>query len=85
MGGLYLREMLARRLIRRILIIPPAGLIGNWERELRTLFCLDFHIIGGSDSKAGNPFRGSNGERLIVSVDTLAGASDLCSPSGTRC
>ena len=65
--------MLTRRLIRRILIIPPAGLIGNWERELRTLFCLDFHIIGGSDSKAGNPFRGSNSDRLIVSVDTLAG------------
>jgi hypothetical protein len=29
MAGLYIREMLARRLIRRILIIPPAGLIGS--------------------------------------------------------
>ena len=73
MAGLYIREMLARRLIRRILIIPPAGLIGNWERELRTLFSLDFRIIGGSDSKADNPFRGSNSDRLIVSVDTLGG------------
>ena len=27
MAGLYIREMLARRLIRRILIIPPAGLV----------------------------------------------------------
>ena len=73
MAGLYIREMLARRLIRRILIVPPAGLIGNWERELRTLFSLDFRIIGGSDSKADNPFRGPNSDRLIVSVDTLAG------------
>ncbi|MFI5455807.1 MAG: DEAD/DEAH box helicase family protein [Isosphaerales bacterium] len=73
MAGLYIREMLARRLIRRILVVPPAGLIGNWERELRTLFSLDFHIIGGSDSKADNPFRGPNSDRLIVSVDTLAG------------
>ena len=73
MAALYIREMLARRLIRRILIIPPAGLIGNWERELRTLFSLDFRIIGGSDSKADNPFRGSNSDRLIVSVDTLGG------------
>jgi hypothetical protein len=32
--GLYVREMLARRLIRRVLIVPPAGLIGNWRREL---------------------------------------------------
>ena len=73
MSGLYVREMLARKLIRRILIVVPAGLIGNWERELRTLFSLDFHIIGGSDSKADNPFRGQNSDRLIVSVDTLAG------------
>jgi len=73
MAGLYIREMLARRLIRRILVVPPAGLIGNWERELRTLFSLDFHIIGGADSKADNPFRGPNSDRRIVSVDTLAG------------
>ena len=29
MTGLYVREMLSRRLIRRVLIVPPAGLIGN--------------------------------------------------------
>ncbi|MFM8218398.1 MAG: helix-turn-helix domain-containing protein, partial [Planctomycetaceae bacterium] len=29
MTGLYIREMLSRRLLRRVLIIPPAGLIGN--------------------------------------------------------
>ena len=32
MAGLYIREMLARRLIRRVLIVAPAGLVGNWER-----------------------------------------------------
>ena len=47
MAGLYIREMLARRLLRRVLIVPPAGLVGNWERELRTLFGLDFQIVGG--------------------------------------
>lgn len=31
MTGLYIREMLSRRLIRRVLIVPPAGLLGNWE------------------------------------------------------
>ena len=56
MTGLYVREMLSRRLIRRILIVPPAGLVGNWERELRTLFRLQFHIASGSDARAGNPF-----------------------------
>ena len=58
MAGLYIREMLARRLIRRILIVPPAGLVGNWERELRHLFRLGFRIVSGSDSRLHNPFEG---------------------------
>ena len=73
MAGLYIREMLARRLIRRVLIVPPAGLVGNWEREMRTLFSLHFQIINGGDMRDGNPFVGPESDRLIVSVDTLAG------------
>ncbi len=74
MTGLYAREMLARRLIRRVLIVPPAGLVGNWEQELRSLFRLQFRIVGGADARAGNPFIGPESDRLIVSMDTLAGA-----------
>src|SRR6266699_3880207 len=40
MAGLYIREMLTRRLIRRVLVVPPAGLVGNWESELAKLFGL---------------------------------------------
>ena len=69
MTGLYVREMLSRGRIRRVLIVPPAGLVGNWERELRTLFGLRFRIGVG----AGNPFRGADGDRVIVSLDTLTG------------
>ena len=71
MTGLYVREMLSRRLIRRILIVPPAGLVGNWEQEMRKLFRLSFHIIRGEDARTGNPFSGPEGDRVIVSVDTL--------------
>ncbi|MBI1874450.1 MAG: helix-turn-helix domain-containing protein, partial [Acidobacteria bacterium] len=74
MSGLYIREMQARRLIRRVLIVPPAGLIGNWERELRRLFGLRFRIVRGADAKPGNPFAGDAGNYVICSVDTLAGA-----------
>ena len=73
MAGLYIREMLTRRLIRRVLVIPPAGLIGNWESELRKLFGLRFKIVTGSDARAGNPFTGPDGDLVIVSVDTLSG------------
>ncbi len=74
MSGLYIREMKCRRLIRRVLIIPPAGLIGNWRSELATLFGLRFNIIRGADAKSGNPFIGEQSDNVIVSVDTLAGA-----------
>lgn len=73
MTGLYTREMLSRRLLRRVLIVPPAGLIGNWEREMQVLFNLTFNVVAGADAKNANPFVGSRSDRVIVSVDTLAG------------
>ncbi|HUY75934.1 MAG TPA: SNF2-related protein, partial [Ktedonobacterales bacterium] len=74
MTGLYVREMLARRLLRRVLIVPPAGLVGNWRRELETLFSLSFRIVSGADARSGeNPFVGPESNAVIVSVDSLAG------------
>ena len=73
MTGLLVRELLSRARIRRVLIIPPAGLVGNWERELRTLFRLRFRIYDRRRDGTTNPFVGDAGDRLIVSVDTLRG------------
>jgi superfamily II DNA or RNA helicase/transcriptional regulator with XRE-family HTH domain len=73
MTGLYIREMLMRRLISRVLIVSPAGLVGNWRRELQTLFNLAFRIVGGADAKAGNPFVGPASDQIIISLDTLTG------------
>lgn len=73
MTGLYIREMFSRRLLQRVLIVVPAGLVGNWQQELSTLFNLEFRIVSGGDVKSGNPFSDGNGDRIIVSVDTLAG------------
>ncbi|MBI2841718.1 MAG: DUF3883 domain-containing protein [Acidobacteria bacterium] len=74
MTGLYLREMLARRLVRRILIVPPAGLVGNWQSEMAVLFNLRFEVVEGIDAKRLNPFAGEMGGRVIVSIDTLRSA-----------
>lgn len=71
MSGLYIREMLSRRLLKRILIVTPAGLLGNWRRELLTLFNLPFHIVAGTDARHGNPFIGEDSNYLIISMDTL--------------
>ena len=73
MTGLYVREMLARRLIRRVLVVTPAGLVGNWEREMRTLFRLQFRVVTGSGARTVNPFAGPESQLVVVSVDTLAG------------
>jgi len=72
MSGLYIREMLNRRLLSRVLVVPPAGLVLNWERELNGLFGLPFRVVGGGEGRSGNPFLGPESDLLIVSVDTLA-------------
>ncbi len=72
MTGLYVREMLLRGRIQRALIVSPAGLVGNWQRELRTLFRLDFRIVSGDDTCGANPFGNPHGDFVIVSIDTLA-------------
>lgn len=71
MAGLYVREMLLRRLISRVLIVPPAGLVGNWEKELRNLFRLRFQILESADAQRDNPFLDPRNDLAIVSVDTL--------------
>ncbi|MCC6533590.1 MAG: DUF3883 domain-containing protein [Burkholderiales bacterium] len=71
MTGLYVRESLSRRTIRRVLIVPPAGLVGNWARELRKLFQLRFRIATSSDARRANPFAGADGDLVIASVDSL--------------
>ena len=73
MTGLYVREMLSRRLVRRVLVVPPAGLVGNWRREMEDLFRLRFRIASGADARAHNPFAGPESDLTIVSIDTLAG------------
>jgi DNA-binding XRE family transcriptional regulator len=73
MAGLSIREMLSRRLIRRVLGVPPAGLVGNWKSEIHTLFSLPFQEVAESAAKDDYPFVGPESDLMIVSVDTLAG------------
>ena len=74
MSGLYIREMLSRKLLRRVMIVAPAGLVGNWYREMQSLFNLPFRIVTGADTRSRNPFSDEAGNHIIVSIDTL------CSP-----
>jgi len=71
MTGLYIVEKLSRRHFDRILIVPPAGLVTNWQRELRKFFSLDFEILRSSDFKSGNAFLKEEMSQAIISLDTL--------------
>ena len=71
MTGLYIQELLLRQQVKRILIVPPAGLIGNWERELRVCFRLQFRILSSADAANTNPFANPENRLAIISLDTL--------------
>ena len=73
MSGLYIREMLARHLLRRVLIVVPAGLVGIWECVLRRFFWLEFSIVESADIRSGNPFVGSNSNLIIISLADHSG------------
>ncbi|MBI4749998.1 MAG: DUF3883 domain-containing protein [Acidobacteria bacterium] len=47
MAGLLIKELKIRGLIKRILILTPANLTFQWQREMRDKFREDFQIIKG--------------------------------------
>lgn len=70
MTGLYIREMINRGRMSRVLICAPAGLTWNWRRELRHFFDLEFTILRGADFTKGDPLTEPGAGLHIISVDT---------------
>jgi len=66
--GMVIRELVTRSLAQRILIICPAGLIKNWQRELRECFRLHFDVLGIDFQDSGIAWETHH--RVIVSIDT---------------
>ncbi|MBI4609287.1 MAG: DEAD/DEAH box helicase family protein [Candidatus Rokubacteria bacterium] len=68
--GMLLRELHVRGESDRVLIVAPAGLVKNWQNELRDCFRLHFSILGhdfydyGTASWEMHPW-------VIASIDTL--------------
>ena len=60
-AGLILKELRAREMIERVLIVCPASLQYQWQTELRSKFNEEFEIINSAAAKylgqgGGNPF-----------------------------
>lgn len=68
--GMVIRELIARGESQRVLIIAPAGLVKNWQRELRDCFRLEFEILG-IDFQDYAPTSWENHHRVVASIDTL--------------
>jgi SNF2-related domain len=49
MAGLLIRELKLRGLIERILVVCPANLAFQWQRELRDKFDEQFEVLKGGD------------------------------------
>ncbi len=52
MAGLLIKELKIRGLIRRVLVLTPANLTFQWQRELKDKFHEDFEIINGQVLRA---------------------------------
>lgn len=50
-AGLIIKELRARRLIERVLIIVPASLQLQWQSEMRSKFNEEFEVVDGDALK----------------------------------
>src|ERR1017187_1221079 len=77
MAGLLLKELKARGLIRRVLIVTPANLTFQWQRELADKFREKFDIIRGDVLRANygqNPWQ--ERDQVITSISWVSIVED---------
>jgi len=77
MAGLLIKELKIRGLIKRILIITPANLSFQWQRELKDKFRENFELVRGDVLRANygsNPWQEKN--QVITSVSWVSRIED---------
>lgn len=77
MAGLLIKELKIRGLVQRILVVSPANLTFQWQRELKDKFHDDFEIISGQVLRANygsNPWQERN--QVITSMAWVSRIED---------
>jgi len=77
MAGLFIKELKVRGLIQRILIVTPANLSFQWQRELKDKFRENFQLIRSDVLRAtygANPWQDIN--QIITSVSWISRIED---------
>ena len=66
--GLLLAALKRRRRARRVLVVSPAGVVRQWQDEMKYKFNEDFRIYG-LDFNVNQPSHWATYDRVIVSID----------------
>lgn len=66
--GLLLAAMKRRRRVRRVLVVCPAGMVRQWQDEMRYKFGEDFRIYG-IDFNISQPAHWVSFDKVIASID----------------
>ncbi len=77
MAGLLLKELKIRGLVKRTLIVTPANLTFQWQRELKDKFRETFEIVRGDILRANygaNPWQEKN--QVIASISWVSRVDD---------
>lgn len=77
MAGLLVKELKVRGLIRRVLIVTPANLSFQWQRELKDRFREDFTVVRSDVLRANygaNPWQDL--DQVITSVSWVSRIED---------
>jgi superfamily II DNA or RNA helicase len=77
MAGLLLRELKARGLVKRTLIVTPANLTFQWQREMKDKFREPFEIVNSDVLRANygqNPWQ--ERDQLITSISWVSRIDD---------
>jgi superfamily II DNA or RNA helicase len=77
MAGLLLKELKARGLVKRVLVVTPANLTFQWQRELKDKFRESFEVINSDVLRTNygqNPWQDRN--QLITSVSWVSRIED---------
>ncbi len=69
-AAIVLAELWRRRLVRRVLVLAPPGLVTQWQEELRRKACLDFVTHDGEPFRQAGREAWRRFERVVASFHT---------------
>jgi superfamily II DNA or RNA helicase len=84
-AGLILRELKVRGLVRRILVVAPAGLVSQWQSEMKSHFHEDFRLVQPANFEAWREIAGvDEKENLWRLHDQVLCSLDSVKPMDAR-